>query len=70
MEIPGPRSDGFPGPSVCAGIVIAMLAMIIIPTAITLQTVHIPRPPRRIRSLTCPRQELFRKCQGGSIRKL
>jgi hypothetical protein len=44
MEIPGPRSDGYPGPSVCAGIVIAMLAMIILPTTITLQTVHIPAP--------------------------
>jgi hypothetical protein len=44
MEIPEPRSHGFPTPSVCAGIVIAMLAMIIIPSAITLQTVHVPVP--------------------------
>jgi hypothetical protein len=31
-----------PGPSVCAGIVAAMLAMIVIPAAITLHTVHSP----------------------------
>ncbi|MFZ0770706.1 MAG: hypothetical protein WCA49_07770 [Candidatus Sulfotelmatobacter sp.] len=35
----GPR---IPGPTVCAGIVIAMLAMIVIPAAITLHTVHSP----------------------------
>ena len=42
--MPGPRSHGLPSPGVCAGIVAAMLAMIVIPTAITLQTVHSPVP--------------------------
>ncbi len=37
-----PRSHGLPSPTVCAGIVIAMLAMIIIPAAITLHSVHSP----------------------------
>jgi hypothetical protein len=40
----GPNSHGFPSPSVCAGILVAMLAMIVIPAAITLQTVHAPAP--------------------------
>ncbi|HEY6301811.1 MAG TPA: hypothetical protein VIX14_01985 [Terriglobales bacterium] len=40
--MPGPRPRGLPSPSTCAGIVIAMLAMIVIPTAITLQTIHTP----------------------------
>jgi hypothetical protein len=43
--MPGPRSHGLPSPAVCAWIVIAMLAMIVIPAAITLQTVHHPAPP-------------------------
>jgi hypothetical protein len=42
--MPEPRSHGFPSPSVCAGIVIAMLAMIVTPAAITLHTVHSPVP--------------------------
>jgi hypothetical protein len=37
-----PRSHGLPSPSVCAAIVIAMLAMIVIPAAITLHAVHSP----------------------------
>ena len=37
-----PRSHGQPSPTVCTGIVIAMLAMIIIPAAITLHTVQSP----------------------------
>ena len=37
-----PRSHGLPSPTVCAGIVIAMLAMIIIPAAITLHSVRSP----------------------------
>lgn len=40
----GPRSHGLPSPTICTAIVIAMLAMIIIPAAITLQTVRIPAP--------------------------
>jgi hypothetical protein len=43
--MPGPRSHGLPSPAVCAWIVIAMLAMIVIPAVITLQTVHHPAPP-------------------------
>jgi hypothetical protein len=39
-----PRSHGLPSPGVCAGIVIAMLAMITLPAAITLRSVHIPVP--------------------------
>jgi hypothetical protein len=37
-----PRSHGLPSPTVCAGIVIAMLAMIIIPAGIALHTVRSP----------------------------
>jgi hypothetical protein len=43
--MPGPRSHGLPSPTVCAWIVIAMLAMIVIPAVITLQAVHHPAPP-------------------------
>jgi hypothetical protein len=39
-----PRSHGLPSPAVCAGVVVAMLAMIVIPAGITLQTVHHPSP--------------------------
>ncbi|HEY6542424.1 MAG TPA: hypothetical protein VIZ18_15880 [Ktedonobacteraceae bacterium] len=42
--MPGPRSHGLSSPSVCAGIVIAMLAMIVIPAIFTLRTVHSPVP--------------------------
>jgi hypothetical protein len=38
----GPRSHGLPSPTVCAVVVVGMLAMIVIPAAITLQTVHSP----------------------------
>jgi hypothetical protein len=37
-----PRSHGLPSPAVCAAIVIVMLAMIVIPAAITLHTVRSP----------------------------
>jgi hypothetical protein len=40
--MPAPRSHGLPSPGVCAGIVIAMLAMIVVPAAITLHAVHSP----------------------------
>lgn len=43
--MPGPRSHGLSKSTVCAWIVIAMLAMIVIPAAITLQTVLHPAPP-------------------------
>jgi hypothetical protein len=42
--MPAPRSHGLPGPTICVGIVIAMLAMIVIPAAITLHTVRTPAP--------------------------
>ena len=40
--MPGPRSHASPSPSVCAGIVIAMLVMVVVPAAITLHSVHFP----------------------------
>jgi hypothetical protein len=40
----GPRSHGLPSPAVCAWIVTAMLAMIVIPAVVTLRTVHHPAP--------------------------
>ena len=43
--MPAPRSHGLPSPTICAWIVIGMLAMIIVPAAITLHTVHAPVPP-------------------------
>ena len=42
--MPRPRSHGLSSPGVSAGIVAAMLAMIVIPAAITLQTIHSPAP--------------------------
>src|ERR1700689_626535 len=41
-DMPAPRSHGLPSPAICAGIVIAMLAMIVIPAALTLHMVHSP----------------------------
>jgi hypothetical protein len=52
--MPAPRSHGLPGPTVCALIVVAMVAMIVIPAAITLQTVHIPAPPIPINQSSTP----------------
>jgi hypothetical protein len=40
-----PRSHGLPSPTICSLIVIAMLAMIVIPAAVTLHTVRIAPPP-------------------------
>jgi hypothetical protein len=42
--MPAPRSHGLPSPAICAGIVLAMLAMVAIPAAFTLLTVHEPVP--------------------------
>lgn len=42
--MPAPRSHGRPSTTVCIVIVVAMLAMIAVPAAITLRTVHIPTP--------------------------
>jgi hypothetical protein len=52
--MPGPRSHGLPSPTVCAGIVIAMLAMVVIPAAITLETVHQPVPPMPVNQNSTP----------------
>lgn len=43
--MPAPRSHGLPSPTICAVIVVSMVAMIAIPAAITLQTVRVPGPP-------------------------
>jgi hypothetical protein len=40
----GPRSHGLPSPMICTWIVIAMVAMVVIPAAITLYSVHQPAP--------------------------
>jgi hypothetical protein len=42
--MPAPRSHGLPSPTTCALIVMAMLAMILIPAALTLHTVQAPIP--------------------------
>jgi hypothetical protein len=52
--MPAPRSHGLPSPSVCAVIVVAMLAMIAIPAAITLQTVRVPVPPMPVDQASTP----------------
>jgi hypothetical protein len=73
--MPGPRSHGLPSPIVCAVIVIAMLAMIILPAAITLHTVHVPAPIMPVNQNSTPHGYtfslllfLFPSCssQGGS----
>jgi hypothetical protein len=48
------RSDRLSSPRVCAAIVIAMLAMVVFPAAITLHTVHIPGPPIRVNPNSTP----------------
>ena len=40
----GPRAHGLPSPTICTWIVIAMVAMVVIPAAITLYSVHQPAP--------------------------
>ena len=57
--MPGPRSHGLPSPAVCAWIVIAMLAMIVIPAVITLQTVHHPAPSIPVGPRTPRRTALY-----------
>jgi hypothetical protein len=52
--MPAPRSHGLPSPTVCALIVIVMVAMIAIPAAITLQTVRIPAPPIPVNQSATP----------------
>src|ERR1700686_131068 len=43
-NMPVPRSHALPSPAICAAIVVAMMAMVVIPAAITLNTVHIAPP--------------------------
>jgi hypothetical protein len=57
--MPGPRSHGLPSVTVCAWIVIAMLAMIVIPAVITLQTVHHPAPPIPVNQNSTPHGYTF-----------
>lgn len=57
--MPGPRSQGLPSPGVCAVIVIAMLAMIVIPAAITLRTVQAPAPPMPVNQNSTPHGYTF-----------
>jgi hypothetical protein len=52
--MPAPRSHGLPSPTVCAVIVVAMLAMIVIPAAITLQSVQIPGPAIALNQSSTP----------------
>ena len=52
--MPAPRSHGLPSPTVCAVIVVSMLAMIVIPAAITLQSVQIPGPAITLNQSSTP----------------
>jgi hypothetical protein len=52
--MPAPRSHGLPSPTICALIVVAMLAMIAIPAAVTLHTVHIAPPPIPLEQSSTP----------------
>ena len=52
--MPAPRSHGLPSPTACALIVVAMLAMIVIPAAITLYTVRVPGPPIQVNQGSTP----------------
>lgn len=49
-----PRAHGLPSPTICAVIVIAMLAMLAVPAAITLHTVRIPGPPIPVNQNAAP----------------
>jgi hypothetical protein len=49
-----PRAHGLPSPTVCAVIVVAMLAMIAIPAGITLHTVQIPGPAITVNQSSTP----------------
>lgn len=50
-----PNRHGRPGPTTCAMMVVAMLAMVIVPAAITLHTVHIPTLPIPLDQHSTPR---------------
>jgi hypothetical protein len=57
--MPGPRAHGQPSPTVCAWIVVAMLAMIVIPAVITLETVHHPTPLMPVDQTSTPHGYTF-----------
>jgi hypothetical protein len=57
--MPGPRSHGLPSFTACAWIVIAMMAMIVIPAIITLQSVHHPSPPIPVNQNSTPHGYTF-----------
>jgi hypothetical protein len=50
----GPRAHGLPSPTVCVWIVIAMLAMIVIPATLTLRTVQFPVPLMPVNQSSTP----------------
>jgi hypothetical protein len=57
--MPAPRSHGLPGPGISAGIVAVMLAMIVVPAAITLETVHSPVPLMPVTQSSTPHGYTF-----------
>jgi hypothetical protein len=52
--MPAPRSRELPSPTVCTLIVVGMVAMIVIPAALTLQTIHVPAPPIPVSQSSTP----------------
>ena len=57
--MPAPRSHGLPSPTICAVILVAMLAMIVFPAAITLHTVRIPPPTMPVNQNSTPHGYTF-----------
>ncbi len=57
--MPGPRAHGLPSPTVCAWIIVAMLAMIVMPAVITLETVHQPAPLMPVNQKSTPHGYTF-----------
>lgn len=49
-----PRTHGSPNPKVCAAIVVAMLAMVVVPAAITLHSVRVPPPAMPVDQAATP----------------
>src|SRR5271166_5170007 len=54
-----PRSHGLPTPTVCTWIVIAMLAMIVIPATVALRAVAHPAPPIPVNQNSTPHGYTF-----------
>ncbi len=57
--MPAPRSHELPSPAICSMIVVAMLAMIVIPAALTLHAVRIPPPPIPLNQASTPHGYTF-----------